>query len=126
MRTRVTLGDKALSEERLECRCEHAHARSSDADSSRSAAKPSNSGAADRYQYVFAGWRWPRYVERDGKRDSTSSTVPIPLDERRYGEAVPQVVRPGTTRRRARCQTRPAHEPEEADMDVAVEQPSPR
>jgi hypothetical protein len=53
---RLTLGHQPLGEERLEGGGQRAHGRTSVACSRRSAASPSSSGAADRYQYVFAGW----------------------------------------------------------------------
>ncbi len=55
VRARLSLGHQPLGEEGLEGGGQRAHDRASVACSTRSAAKPSSSGAADKYQYVLAG-----------------------------------------------------------------------
>lgn len=60
LRARRTLVDQPLGEERLQGRGERAHERPPIGGSRRSAASPSNSGEADRYQYVSAGLECPR------------------------------------------------------------------
>ena len=57
---RLALGHEPLGEECLERGGQRAHGRGSVACSRRSAASPSSSGAPDKYQYVLAGWTWPR------------------------------------------------------------------
>ena len=57
---RLALGHQPFGEECLECGGQRAHGRGSVACSRRSAASPSSSGAPDKYQYVLAGWTWPR------------------------------------------------------------------
>src|SRR5207302_6033772 len=59
MRTGVTLADEPLGEVGLEGGGERAHACLPAARSRRWAASDSNSGTADRYQYVFDGLAWP-------------------------------------------------------------------
>ncbi len=55
VRADLALADEAVGEERLQARGERAHASPARWRSSRSPARPSNSGAADRYQYVAPG-----------------------------------------------------------------------
>src|SRR5207249_11853581 len=54
------LGPHPLGEETLQGGRERAHAASPTVASRRAATRVSNSGAADRYQYVLPGWTWPR------------------------------------------------------------------
>ena len=57
--TGLALPHEPVGEEALQCRGDEAHGSTSSG-SSRRAASASSSGAADRYQYVDLGSRWPR------------------------------------------------------------------
>ena len=60
-RAGVPLAGQAVDEEALQGRSDEAHREITPRDSSRRpAARESSSGAADRYQYVERGSRWPR------------------------------------------------------------------
>ena len=60
MRAGLSLGDQPIGEERLQRRREQAHLAPPSARSRRSAASPSSSGAACKYQYVDPGLTCPR------------------------------------------------------------------
>src|SRR6266571_2399847 len=59
-RAGVPLTGQPVGEEGLQGGRERTHDGSSRLRSKRFPARASNSGAADRYQYVLAGWTWPR------------------------------------------------------------------
>src|SRR5216683_1428123 len=72
VRARAALPHQPVGEERLECGSEHAHGLPPKRSSRRVAASSISSGAADRYQYVPAGFTWPRYVDSSAMRLSAS------------------------------------------------------
>src|ERR1039457_7521366 len=75
MRARGLLHHETLGEDRPEGRCDEAHRPASKVFSSRAATGAMSSGVEVRYQYVDAGFTWPRSEEHTSELQSPCNLV---------------------------------------------------